>query len=232
MSPVIQLLAAGRTFRQGPDEYAALRPATVTIDRGQYVAVTGASGSGKSTLLNLITGVDRASQGTVRVNGTALETLGEGALARFRGASIGIVFQFFELIPTLTALDNVVLAMDLVGTVPPRARRARALALLGDMGLANHVFRPPGRLSGGEQQRVAIARALANDPPILVADEPTGNLDRANGERVTALFDRCVADGRTVIVATHERGGLDRYHRVLRVEDGQVMESGMAEGAP
>ncbi|MEA1672608.1 ABC transporter ATP-binding protein [Nitrospirillum sp. BR 11163] len=200
MSPVIQLLAAGRTFRQGGPrgagaEHAALRPVTVTIGRGQYVAVTGASGSGKSTLLNLVTGVDRASQGSVRVNGTALETLGEGALARFRGTHIGIVFQFFELIPTLTALDNVVLAMDLVGVVPAKARRARALSLLGDVGLADQAFRPPGRLSGGEQQRVAIARALANDPPILVADEPTGNLDRANGERVAALFDRCVADG-------------------------------------
>ncbi|WP_199902706.1 ABC transporter ATP-binding protein [Azospirillum sp. B4] len=227
MSPVIQLLAAGRSFRQGETDHAALRPTTVSIDRGHYVAVTGASGSGKSTLLNLITGVDRASQGSVVIDGTALETLGEGALARFRGATVGIVFQFFELLPTLTALDNVILAMDLVGKIPAKARRRRALDLLAGVGLVDQAHRSPTHLSGGEQQRVAIARALANDPPILVADEPTGNLDRANGERVAAVFDRCVAEGRTVIVATHERGGLERYHRVLRIEDGRL-----AEGTP
>ncbi|MDE1150452.1 MAG: ABC transporter ATP-binding protein [Azospirillaceae bacterium] len=222
MQPMIALRGAGRRYRHGGGDYPALKPTSLTIAKGEYVAVTGASGSGKSTLLNLVAGIDYPSEGGVTVAGMALDTLGEGALARFRGVHVGIVFQFFELLPTLTALENIVLAMDLVGTVPVSRRRAQALSLLDGVGLADLAGRLPSRLSGGEQQRVAIARALANDPPLVVADEPTGNLDQANGDRVAALFDRCVAEGRTVIVATHEGRGLERYHRVLRIADGVV----------
>ncbi len=220
MPPIIELRAAGKSFGHGHARASALHPTTLTIDAGAHVAVTGASGSGKSTLLNLITGIDRPSEGSITVDGTDLGTLSEAALARFRGARIGIVFQFFELIPTLTALENVVLAMEFVGVVPKEARRGRALALLSRVGLADHAGKPPARLSGGEQQRVAIARALANDPPILVADEPTGNLDRRNAELVAGLFGQCAAEGRTVIIATHERGDLSRYGRMIRLEDG------------
>jgi putative ABC transport system ATP-binding protein len=181
-------------------------------------------------LLHLISGIDRPSCGSVRVDGTDLGKLSESALSRFRGRSIGIVFQFFELIPTLTALENILLAMDLVNVLPAAQRRARALTLLDQMGIVAHARKLPSRLSGGEQQRVAIARALANDPPILVADEPCGNLDSVNGELVTALFAQCAADGRTVVVATHERTGLERYDRVLRIVDGEF-ESEVARSA-
>jgi ABC-type lipoprotein export system ATPase subunit len=222
MMPTVVLREAGRTYRQGAVETIALQPLSLTLEAGEFVAVTGASGSGKSTLLNLISGVDRPTTGTVAVAGIATQWLERGArLARFRGTQIGIVFQFFELIQTLTALENIVLAMDLVAVVPKALRRERAMGLLDTMGLAGHAKKLPSRLSGGEQQRAAVARALANDPAILVADEPTGNLDQRNGELVTTLFERCVADGRTVIIATHEYRDLSRYHRVLRLADGR-----------
>jgi putative ABC transport system ATP-binding protein len=229
--PIIQLQAAGRTFTQGTVATDALRPTTLTIRKGQFIAVTGASGSGKSTFLNLVSGIDRPTSGTVTVDGVDLGSLTESRLARFRGATIGIVFQFFELLPTLTALENIVLAMDLVGVVPPRRRRSRGLDLLAQMGLAAHAGKLPSHLSGGEQQRVAIARALANDPPILIADEPTGNLDRRNGEVVSTLFGQCAADGRTVIVATHEHRDLSRYGRVLHIADGSVAGESRGEAA-
>ena len=227
MGAIIELSGAGRSFARGPIVTEALKPTTLSIAAGEFVAVTGASGSGKSTFLNLISGVDRATAGKVVVNGTDLGSLSEGRLARYRGATVGIVFQFFELIPTLTALENVVLAMDRVGTLPSASRRPRAAALLERVGLAAHAGKIPAHLSGGEQQRVAIARALANDPPVVIADEPTGNLDQRNGEIVAALFKACVADGRTVIVATHESRDLSRYSRILHVADG-VFAAGAA----
>jgi putative ABC transport system ATP-binding protein len=220
MDAIIQFIGAERTYALGDIKTQALKPTTLSIARGEFVAVTGASGSGKSTFLNLISGVDRPTSGQVIVDGVDITKLREGAMAKFRGAKIGIVFQFFELIPTLTALENIVLAMDLVGVIPVRERNARGRRLLADMGLAKHERKLPSRLSGGEQQRVAIARALANDPPILVADEPSGNLDSKNSELVATMFAQSVADGRTVIVATHERRGLEHYGRVLQIADG------------
>jgi putative ABC transport system ATP-binding protein len=222
LNPVIELRGAGRTFALGSVATQALRPTTLEIAAGEYVAVTGRSGSGKSTLLNLICGIDRPTCGSVRVAGTDLGTLRESALSRLRGERIGIVFQFFELIATLTALENVVLAMDLVGVIPAAKRRARAQALLEEMGIADQARKLPWRLSGGEQQRVAISRALANDPPIVVADEPSGNLDSKNADVVHGLFARSAAQGRTVVVATHERIDLQRYDRVLQLVDGEL----------
>jgi putative ABC transport system ATP-binding protein len=223
MQSIIALAGAARTFTQGTVQTAALRPLSLTIAEGEFVAVTGASGSGKSTLLNLISGIDRPTSGSIAVDGVDLNSLSENRLARFRGSKMGIVFQFFELIQTLTALENILLAMDLVAVVPSIERRDRAMSLLQRMGLADHARKLPCRLSGGEQQRVAIARALANDPPILIADEPTGNLDQRNGDLVATLFGQCVADGRTVIVATHETRDLSRYNRVLRLADGALI---------
>jgi ABC-type lipoprotein export system ATPase subunit len=220
MGAIIELIGAGRVFSQGAVRTEALKPTTLTIAAGEFIAVTGASGSGKSTFLNLISGVDRATAGRVIVDGTELGGLSEGRLARYRGAKVGIVFQFFELIPTLTARENVVLAMDLVGTIPSGERRVRASELLEKVGLAAHAGKLPSQMSGGEQQRVAIARALANNPPIVIADEPTGNLDQRNGEIVAGLFKDCVADGRAVIVATHESRDLSRYSRILHIADG------------
>jgi ABC-type lipoprotein export system ATPase subunit len=224
LQPIIVLNQAERTYVQGQLRTQALKPSTLAIARGAFVAVTGRSGSGKSTFLNLISGIDRPSSGSVSVDGTELGKLGESALSRFRGRTIGIVFQFFELIPTLSAVENVVLAMDLVGVLPQGQRRRRALDLLDQVGLSAHARKSPGQLSGGEQQRVAIARALANDPPILVADEPSGNLDSVNSERIGELFAELAAQGRTVVVATHERGGLERYQQVLHIADGAFVE--------
>ena len=231
MSPVIQLRSAGRVFVRGSVRTDALRPVDLEIGAGQLVAVTGRSGSGKSTLLNVICGIDRPSSGHVLVAGQDLGALGESDLSSFRGRTIGIVFQFFELIPTLSALDNVMLAMDLVGSVPRGRRRARAIDLLKTLGVDRQANKPPTRLSGGEQQRVAIARALANDPPVLVADEPAGNLDSANAAVIAGVFRDLARQGRTVVVATHEQAGLERYDRVLRLEDG-VMSEPAAEARP
>ena len=220
MPAIVELTAANKVFQQGSVSTEALRPTTLTIAPGEHVAIVGASGSGKSTLLNLIAGIDRPTDGSVRIDGTDLGGLSEAALSRFRGSRIGIVFQFFELIPTLTALENIVLAMEFVGSVPRAERRDKAHALLDKVGLADHAAKQPSRLSGGQQQRVAVARALANDPPLLIADEPTGNLDRRNAELIHDLFGHCVAEGRAVVVATHERGDLSRYSRTIRLEDG------------
>jgi putative ABC transport system ATP-binding protein len=228
---MIRLEGAARTFRQGDVEVHALRPAEIAIARGELVAVVGRSGSGKSTFLNLVTGIDRPTAGSIVVDGVDTTALGESALAAMRGRTIGIVFQFFELIPTLTVLENVVLAMDLVGAIPAARRRERGLALLDQLGVADQAAKLPSRLSGGQLQRVAVARALANDPPILVADEPSGNLDTANGEVVFAIFRDLADSGRTIIVATHERARLDRYDRVLEIVDGRFLDSAGREAA-
>jgi putative ABC transport system ATP-binding protein len=220
---IIELKAAERVFRQGEVVVHALHPAHIAIGKGELVAVVGRSGSGKSTFLNLVTGIDRPTGGSVVVDGVEVTTLSESDLAGFRGRKIGIVFQFFELIPTLTVLENVVLAMDLVGEIPARERRERGLALLDQLGVADQARKLPSRLSGGQQQRVAVARALANDPPILIADEPSGNLDTANSEMVFAIFRELAASGRTVIVATHERAQLEHYDRVLEIVDGRFV---------
>ncbi|MDP8985743.1 MAG: ABC transporter ATP-binding protein [Pseudomonadota bacterium] len=225
MRSIIVLTGAARTFTQGTVRTTALQPLSLTIDRGEFVAITGASGSGKSTLLNLISGIDRPTSGSVGIDGVELNGLSENRLARLRGSKMGIVFQFFELIQTLTAIENILLAMDLVSVIATRERRARAMSLLHRMGLADRARTLPCRLSGGEQQRVAIARALANDPPILIADEPAGNLDQRNGDLVATLFGQCAADGRTVIIATHETRDLSRYDRVLRLADGELIST-------
>jgi putative ABC transport system ATP-binding protein len=222
MNPIIQLVEAGRVYRQGTIETCALRPTTLAISEGDFIALTGASGSGKSTLLNLVSGIDQPSSGNIRVAGTDLGRLTGSELARFRGHRIGIVFQFFELIATLTALENVALAMDLVGRVAPAERRRRARMLLEQVGLTCHENKKPAQMSGGEQQRVAIARALANDPPVLVADEPTGNLDSCNGDRVMDLFHTLAAAGRTVLIATHNRSHLHRFTRIITLADGAI----------
>ncbi len=224
MSACIVLENVSKIYATPAGEQAALAAVSLEVFPGEHVALIGKSGSGKSTLLNLIGGIDHPTTGRARLFGTYLDDLDESRLARFRGAHVGIVFQFFQLIPTLSALENVVLAMDLVGRIERRGRKARAMALLERMEVAGHAGKLPAQLSGGEQQRVAIARALANDPPVLIADEPTGNLDSQNGERVRAIFHSCAEEGRTVIVATHDRDGLDRYSRQLSITDGVLAD--------
>ena len=222
MDRMIQLEGAARSFEQGGQTVHAVHNVDLAVARGELVALVGRSGSGKSTLLNLLTGVDRPTGGRVVVGGVDLTSLDEAALAQFRGRHIGIVFQFFELIPTLTVQENVVLAMDLVGAIPPAERRRRAAALLDRLGVGDQAHKLPSRLSGGQQQRAAVARALANDPPVIVADEPSGNLDLANSQMVLDIFRQLASEGRTVIIATHESAHLDAYDRVVEIVDGHV----------
>jgi putative ABC transport system ATP-binding protein len=219
---MIHLNQVSKHFKTPAGDFEALKPIDLSVRQGEYLAITGPSGSGKSTLLNLIGGIDRPSQGTVSIGGEDITRLNESRLAGFRGRQIGIVFQFFQLIPTLTALENVQMALDLVQSIPARLRKPRAEAMLDEVGLHAHRHKLPAALSGGEQQRVAIARALANDPPILLADEPTGNLDSANSERINDLFSEFAGHGRTVLVATHDTHDLFRYSRRLRLADGRL----------
>ncbi|MEO8104332.1 MAG: ABC transporter ATP-binding protein [Betaproteobacteria bacterium] len=201
----------------------ALRGVTLHIAAGEYVAVLGKSGSGKSTLLNLIAGLDRPGGGDIRVAGTPLNSLGENAMARWRGSNVGVVFQFFQLLPTLTAVENIILAMELVGTVPQAQRRERALNLLQRVGLADQAHKLPSTLSGGQQQRAAIARALANDPPIVLADEPTGNLDTETAADINALFRQLALQGKTLLIVTHDVNLAETAHRIIELKDGMVI---------
>ena len=225
-APLIELRGVRKTFPLGEREVTVLDDVSLTVERGEFVAIVGASGSGKSTLLNMITGIDRPSAGEVWVAGTALHELDENRLAIWRGHHIGIVFQFFQLLPGLTLLQNVVLPMDFVGRLPAAERRARAEALLAQVGLTAHADQLPGTVSGGQQQRAAIARALANDPPLLVADEPTGNLDSRTADEVLAVLDAVRGDGRTIVLVTHAPDVAERADRIVRVTDGRIAPDG------
>lgn len=201
----------------------ALKDTDLRIQKGEMTAIIGKSGSGKSTLLNIISGIDRPESGTVVVNDISLNTLNEGDLAAWRGRNVGIVFQFYQLFPTLSALDNILFSMDLVNSIPKKERKARAAALLAQVELADKQHKFPNELSGGEKQRVAIARALANDPPILVADEPTGNLDSATGEHIHQLFQSLHASGKTIVIVTHENLQGRQFDQILHIKDGYLM---------
>ena len=219
---MIALRQLSKTYPTPAGHFTALRAVDLDIPRGQAVAIVGRSGSGKSTMLNLIGGIDRPSAGTLTIGGTAVHELPPGRMARWRGTTVGFVFQFFQLLPTLTAAENVMLPMDLCATATPRERQRRAMALLERMGVASHADKLPSGLSGGEQQRVAIARALANDPPIVLADEPTGNLDAATSEEVFALFRALAREGKTVVIVTHERDLAATVDRTVTLADGAV----------
>ncbi|MBI2752104.1 MAG: ABC transporter ATP-binding protein [Betaproteobacteria bacterium] len=219
---MIELQTVSKTYPGAGGGFTALNRVDLKFPAGEFAAIVGKSGSGKSTLLNMLTGIDHPSTGTVVINGTEVHTLDESELASWRGKTIGIVFQFFQLIPTLTVLENVLLAMDFVNVIPKTERQARAESLLKQVGIGQHAHKLPAALSGGEQQRAAIARALANDPPILVADEPTGNLDTGTTEVVQGLFRELIAAGKTVIVVTHDRTATARFGRVITLKDGAV----------
>ncbi|MCS7050363.1 MAG: ABC transporter ATP-binding protein [Thermomicrobium sp.] len=217
--PILLLEDVTKVYRDGRREFAALRSVSLQVWPGEWVAIIGPSGCGKSTLLNVIAGLDRPTTGRVVVDGIDLATLDEDGLARWRRRHIGIVFQFFQLLPTLTVVENVQLPLVLAGAL--RAR-TRALALLEQVGLAHVAHRFPSDLSGGEQQRVAIARALANEPRLLLADEPTGNLDTASGATVLELFERAWRAGTTVLLVTHDRTVAHRAQRLIELRDGIV----------
>jgi len=219
---LIDLHDVVKTYPTGAGDVTVLKDITLHVKPGEFVSVVGPSGSGKSTLLNMITGIDRPSSGEVFVGGQAVHKLSENGLARWRGRNVGVIFQFFQLLPTLTILENVMLPMDFCNVYRRRERRARALHLLEQVGIASHADKLPSALSGGEQQRAAIARALANDPSVVVADEPTGNLDSKTAAEVFTLFEGLVAQGKTLLVVTHDRSLSARTQRTIRLLDGHI----------
>jgi putative ABC transport system ATP-binding protein len=228
-APLIVVRQASKCYPDPSGGFTALRQVDLEVGVGEFVAVAGKSGSGKTTLLNLLAGIDRPSAGSVTIAGTRLEQLSESALAEWRGRTIGLVFQFFQLLPTLTVLENVMLPMEFSNTVPPGARRLRALELLDRVGISAHADKLPATLSGGEQQRSAIARALANDPPLLLADEPTGNLDSATTASVLELFTILHREGRTILVVTHEAEVRAVADRCVTLHDGRIVSDERVE---
>lgn len=220
---MIKLSGVKKVFSGSNGSFTALDNIDLHLAAGEFVAIVGKSGSGKSTLLNMLTGIDHPDSGMVTINDTRVHTLPESQLARWRGANIGIVFQFFQLIPTLSILENLLLAMDFVDVIPKPKRAQRARSLLKLIGIEQHADKFPAALSGGEQQRAAIARALVNAPPILVADEPTGNLDSKNAGEIHALFRQFSRSGKTVIVVTHEDVSGSGYDRIITLQDGTLI---------
>ena len=220
--PLIELAGVEKVYRTGKVEYRALRGVDLAIESGEMVAIVGPSGSGKSTIMNMITGIDRPSAGTVTVDGQRIDEMSEEELAIWRGRRVGVVFQFFQLLPTLTALENAMLPLDFSRRVPKRERPALAMHNLELVGLADKADSLPSEMSGGQQQRVAIARALAADPPLLIGDEPTGNLDTRTAAEMFDLLERLNAEGSTVLYVTHDRELAARAHRTVTIRDGVV----------
>ncbi|HKS10651.1 MAG TPA: ABC transporter ATP-binding protein [Pyrinomonadaceae bacterium] len=220
---MISLHQVSKKYETPAGVFAALHDVDVEIRAGEFVGVVGKSGSGKSTLLNMIAGIDRPSSGTITVAGTTIHTLSENKLAAWRGRNVGFVFQFFQLLPTLTVVENVMLPMDFCKTFPVRERRKRAETLLDRVGVSSHADKLPATLSGGEQQRVAIARSLANEPPLIIADEPTGNLDSTNAHGILDLFRNLANFGATVVIATHESDIVRVSDRKIEISDGVVV---------
>lgn len=229
---MIDLRDVHKYYKTAVGDFHALDSVDLQINAGEFVSIIGKSGSGKSTLLNMITGIDRPTTGEVFVNGTAVHGLNENRMARWRGKNLGIVFQFFQLLPTISVIENIMLPMDFCRTYPMREREKRALGLLEMVELAEHAYKLPTALSGGQQQRVAIARALANDPPIVIADEPTGNLDSKTAEAVFTLFNDLTTKGKTIIIVTHDSGLAKRTHRTALIADGEIVNEYVAKAMP
>jgi len=225
---LIDLHEVVKTFETPAGEFTALRGVDLHIDEGEFVSIIGKSGSGKSTLINMITGIDRPTSGEVWVGGADVRHLNEGQMAVWRGRTVGVVFQFFQLLPTLTAIENVTLPMDFVRAGSLAERRQRAMHLLNLVGMAGQAHELPSALSGGQQQSVAIARALANDPPIVAADEPTGNLDSKTANAVFQLFERLVEQGKTILVVTHDNDLAKRAKRTIMLADGEITNEAKA----
>ena len=220
---MITLEGVSRSYASPAGTFPALVGVDLEVARGAFVAVVGRSGSGKSTLLHLVGGIDRPTAGRVVAAGADLAALDAEGLARWRGRNVGVVFQSFQLLPTLTVLENVLLPMDFLGAVAGRERPLRARALLDRLGVLDQSDKLPAQLSGGQQQRVAIARALANDPPLVLADEPTGNLDSATSAAVLELLAALVLEGKTVVVATHDQDIAARAGRRVTLADGRIV---------
>lgn len=229
-SPLIELRGVAKNYHTKAGAFPALKGIDLDIYPGEFLGVVGKSGAGKSTLLNMITGVDQISAGRVlaHTNGSSinLDELSENELTLWRGRNLGVIYQSFQLLPMLTLTQNVLMPMDLSGLYHPRKSRERALELLEMVELSEHVDKYPSQISGGQQQRVAIARALANDPPLLVADEPTGSLDSVTADHIFNLFQRLIDENRTIIMVTHDQGLLPRFSRYVQIADGQLVGDG------
>ena len=219
---IVSLSAVDKTFHVGDSAVRVLKDISFSVQAGEFVSVVGPSGSGKSTLLNMMTGIDAPSTGEVVVTGRAIHAMSENALAAWRGENVGIIFQFFQMLPALNLLQNVILPMDFAAKYPRHERSDRAAKLLRMVGLADQLHKLPNMVSGGQQQRAAIARALANDPPLLVTDEPTGNLDGRTADDVFELFLRLSAQGKTIIMVTHNTELAGRVPRLIEVSDGRI----------
>ncbi len=222
-SRLIELRGVTKAYDVATGKFLALKGIDMQVDEGEFVAVVGKSGSGKSTLINMITGIDTPTSGEVFVASTPVHALDQEQLAVWRGKNVGIVFQFFQLLPTLTVAENVVLPMDFCNMYAVSDRRERAIGLLEKVGIAEQADKLPADLSGGQQQCAAIARALANDPPLIVADEPTGNLDSQTSDAVMQLFADLAAEGKTVVMVTHERDLKRYFTRTIMLSDGSVV---------
>ena len=229
---LIELRAVVKSYQSAAGTFLALKGVDLQVDKGEFVAVIGKSGSGKSTLINMITGIDRPTSGEVFVGDTAVHKLNEGQMAVWRGRHLGIVFQFFQLLPTLSVIENVMLPMDFCNMYTPRERRERALHLLEQVEMVDNAYKLPSAISGGQQQRVAIARALANDPPVLIADEPTGNLDSKTANAVIQLFENMVSEGKTILMVTHDTDLAKRATRSIIVSDGEVINQYVVKALP
>ncbi len=220
---LMTLKGVKKAYKTEAGDFYALKGIDVVINKGEFVGVVGKSGSGKSTLINMITGIDRPNSGEIWVNDQAIHHLDENRMARWRGRSMGVVFQFFQLLPTLTVVENVMLPMDFCRLYTPKERKERALALLERVDMAAQANKLPSQISGGQAQRVAIARSLATDPPIVMADEPTGNLDSKTADAVFHLFEGLVAQGKTFLMVTHDNELASRLHRVITIADGALV---------
>jgi ABC-type lipoprotein export system ATPase subunit len=220
--PIIEIKDVVKSFPVGDGEITILKGISLQVKKGEFLSIVGPSGNGKSTLLNMITGIDRPSSGEIIVTGQPVHKMSENRLAAWRGENVGIIFQFFQMLPALSLLQNVILPMDLANKYSPKERRERAMHLLDIVGLADQMNKLPSAVSGGQQQRAAIARALANDPALLVADEPTGNLDSATSHDVFDLFNEVVSQGKTMVMVTHDKELAQRVPRVVEILDGRI----------
>ena len=221
---IVEIVDIQKAYEVGGGQVPVLKGLSLAVEPGEFLAITGPSGNGKSTLLNMITGIDRPTSGEVLVGGTSVGVLSEGKLAQWRGRNIGVIFQFFQLLPTLTAVENVLLAMDYGNIYPPEERPERAMYLLEVVGMADQAHKLPPTLSGGQQQSIAVARALANDPPILTADEPTGNLDSKTAGLILQLFETLVDRDKTILMVTHDNALARRAQSTIVLADGVIVD--------
>jgi putative ABC transport system ATP-binding protein len=222
--PLIRITGLEKVYGSGHGELPALKNIDLDVYPGEFLAITGKSGAGKTTLINMVTGVDRMSSGEVWVGDTPLHQMRENQLAKWRGRKMGIIYQSFHLMPSLSLIDNVLLPVDLCGLYRNGESTKRALQLLSNVELEDHAHKPPSAISGGQQQRVAIARALANDPPIIIADEPTGRLDSVTAETIFQIFLSLQEQGKTILMVTHDRDLAQRASRTLEIADGEIVD--------